>query len=49
VKTLRLLLAAAAVAAVVAPATAQAGNGCTIYWTTEKVGPVEYREPHCAW
>jgi len=48
VNTLRLLLAATALAAVVAPA-ADAGNGCTIYWTTEKIGPVEYREPHCAW
>lgn len=48
-KSLRLVLAAAAVAVAVVPATATAGAQCTIYWTTEKIGPIEYREPHCAW
>jgi hypothetical protein len=52
--TLRLLLAAAAVAAVVVPATAHAGAGCTIYWADSGLVPEndkvhDVKTPHCAW
>jgi hypothetical protein len=50
VKSLRLALAAAAVAAVVAPVSANAGAGCTIYRADYNVGPVTIHDfPHCAW
>ncbi|HEU0133170.1 MAG TPA: hypothetical protein VFQ85_19505 [Mycobacteriales bacterium] len=49
-KPLRLVLAAAAVAAAVLPAAAQAGNGCSIYTTHEQVAPGVWVDvPHCAW
>lgn len=53
-KTVRLLMAAAAVAAVVAPAAAEAGVRCTLYWhETGLVPPNPYvadpKVPDCAW
>ena len=48
-KTLRLALVAVALATTVAPGVASAYNGCTIWWTDEQAGPVQYRMPHCAW
>lgn len=49
-KHLRLVLAAAAVAAALAPSAASAGIQCRIFWTETQypaLGPVS--TPHCAW
>lgn len=48
-KSLRLLAAAAAVVAVVAPA-ANAGIRCTVYYEDQRIGPVTIHDvPQCAW
>jgi len=49
VKSLRLALAAVALATTVAPGVASAGVGCTIWYTYHPVGPVIVGVPHCAW
>jgi hypothetical protein len=46
---MRLVLAAAGVATALAPAIASAGVGCTLSWSGEEIGPVQYRHPRCAW
>jgi hypothetical protein len=54
VKTLRLALAAAAVAAALAPATSHAGIQCTIWWHERGIVPAnpfvaDPELPDCAW